>query len=201
MVETSNFGAIEQLKDHLAQAQGGNETALNDFFRQIEPGLWSYALKRTGNYDDAAELVADTEIKIWKSLGTLDPERNLIGWCLTAERNRWIDILRSQRSRPQPTYLPENEDMVDMTEMSAFADTGASPEDLVLLAESHNQLIEALNRLSPSQREAIYLVYFKDYTHPQAAELTQTPLGTTKTRLRLGLQHLKETYTTTPSQP
>jgi|SRR5579884_614929 len=187
MAETKNIGTVEQLQSHLIKAREGDQVALNDFFHQIEPALWSSALQKTGNYDEAAELVLDTEIKIWQSLSKINPEKNLVGWCLTVERNHWIDNLRSQKARPQATYLPDGEDITD----TLFSED-SSPEDTVLTAETHNQLITALNRLSHLQREAIYLAYFRELSHSDIATLTHNPPGTIKTRLRLGLQHLRE---------
>lgn len=70
--------------------------------------------------------------------------------------------------------------------------TGRSPSDEVLAGEERTTVRAAVDSLPPLQREALTLAYFGGHSYPEVAALLQIPLGTAKTRIRQGLQRLRE---------
>lgn len=75
----------------------------------------------------------------------------------------------------------------DLDETTAYPDVWVEAWQSI----QSSQVRAALMKIPPEQRLVIELAYFQGWTHSEIAEGTQTPLGTVKARMRLGLQHLK----------
>ncbi|PJE28038.1 sigma-70 family RNA polymerase sigma factor [Pseudooceanicola antarcticus] len=137
-------------------------------------------LMRSGMGSAAAEdVVQDVMLAVWHKAAQFDPARAQVsGWIYRIARNRQVDIAR-KAGRP----LPEEVE----TETPPEADPGA----LMALAEESGKLRQALAKLKPEQREVITRAYLGDLTHGEIREQTGLPLGTIKSRIRLGLERLR----------
>jgi RNA polymerase sigma-70 factor (ECF subfamily) len=100
-----------------------------------------------------------------------------LAWLVLIARSRALDRLR--RTKKGATPLPE--------------DSLKSPDTpgYVELAETREQVDAALARIPGEQADAIRLAFYGGLTHEQVAQRLQAPLGTVKTRIRLGLQRLR----------
>lgn len=108
-----------------------------------------------------------------------------MAWLMTIARSRAIDRLRSgwqDRQRKEPL------DMLNDRETEA-----ASPEEATVASERQKFVRTALRTLSPEQREVIELAYYGGLSHSEIAVKLNQPLGTVKTRTRLGMMKLRET--------
>jgi RNA polymerase sigma-70 factor (ECF subfamily) len=108
-------------------------------------------------------------------------------WLITIARSRAIDRLRASRLFQQRT------EQLGLTEGQQTARSFANIEEAVLLSERGRIVQAALLALPPEQREVIELGYFLGLSHSEIAERLCQPLGTVKTRARLGMMKLRET--------
>ncbi|WP_337459409.1 sigma-70 family RNA polymerase sigma factor [Oceanicola sp. S124] len=137
-------------------------------------------LMRSGMGSAAAEdVVQDVMLAVWHKAAQFDPGRAQVsGWIYRIARNRQVDIAR-KNGRPIPEEVE--------TETPPEADPGA----IMALAQESGKLRQALAKLKPEQREVIARAYLGDLTHGEIRDETGLPLGTIKSRIRLGLERLR----------
>jgi RNA polymerase sigma-70 factor (ECF subfamily) len=167
----------------LAQIQTGNEEALVALHAQYANLVYSVAYRVLNDQMAAEEVTQDTFMRLWNKSYTFDPEKGrFITWLLTVTRRLAIDVLR-QRQRREPVtgmlFMDEDPNLWE----NVLASDGSS--------DLRRTLVSVLNELPLEQRQLIELVYFYGLTHNDIAETTGLPLGTVKTRIRLGMQKLR----------
>jgi RNA polymerase sigma factor (sigma-70 family) len=128
----------------------------------------------------AEEATQDTFVTLWRRAGSYDPERaKLTTWLFVIARNRAIELVRARTRMPEP-----QEDVEPIGEES-------DPSDLVALGNDAERIARALAELPEPQLEVIKLAYFDGLSHGEIAERLAEPLGTVKSRIRLGLNRLR----------
>ena len=150
--------------------------ALFDYFA---PRLKGFIMRSGASAHQAEEIVQDVMLAIWRRADSFDPHRAQVSaWVYQIARNRQTDIARKE-NRPMPEELKE--------------DPGAEPDASQILAieQEAGQLKQALARLNTEQREIIEKAYLGELTHQEISTRTGLPLGTIKSRIRLGLQRLR----------
>ena len=153
-----------------------DEHALQYLYDQCSRPVYSLALRVLGNTDLAEEVVQDVFMKVWEAPEKWEPNRGaLMSWLLTVTRYAAIDRLRREKRRAT------TEPLEDHTEQAGS--DGSLGETLALNG--------ALGELPAEQRAVIQLAYYQGLTHQDIADVTGIPLGTVKTRLRLGMQKLR----------
>jgi RNA polymerase sigma-70 factor, ECF subfamily len=148
---------------------------------------FAVALRVLPDRERAEEVVQDVYVKLWRQPGLFDPQRGAFRpWLLRVVHHRAIDELRqANRDRAQTAEDPEGHIL------ETLADAGPAPDDVAESSIARERIIEALDKLSPSQREAIEMAYFDGLTQSEIAERLAEPLGTVKTRIRLGMRRLR----------
>lgn len=166
----------------------GDEQALSLLYDRYAASIMGLALKMIQQREIAEELVQETFVRVWQRAKTFDQARgNVAPWLFGIARNLSIDELRRRRVRPQPVY-----DDPDNPWLSELPDETVSVEGDVWLREQRTLIRAALRELSADQREALELAYFSGLTQREIAERLGNPLGTIKTRMRLGLLKLRD---------
>ena len=167
-----------------ALAQGGEE-ALRPLYARYAPivyGLASHSLERA----TAEEIVQDVFLALWRNAGQYDPARGpLRPWLLQIAHFRILNELRRRSRRPRLAADPDGE------MLAAIADTDPGPS-AAWNEYRRSAVRDALELLPPTQRQALGLAFFDELTHEQVADVLQLRLGTAKTRIRAGLQKLRE---------
>jgi RNA polymerase sigma-70 factor (ECF subfamily) len=176
----------EELMSRLAAGRREALGVLYDRYGALILGIAARSLGRGA----AEEVVQDVFLYVWRKAGTFDPSRGPFRpWVLTIAHHRMINELKRRGRRPSFEPDPEGARLGDL------AETGPGPEESAWLDDRRAILRDALAALPSSQGEALRLAFLEDFTHQQVAELLGLPLGTTKSRIRSGLQGLRARLT------
>jgi RNA polymerase sigma-70 factor (ECF subfamily) len=172
----------------LARVAAGDSRALEALYDRYSRVVYSAALRILGLPELAEEVVQETFWRVWRRSGTFQPGRGQVSsWILGIAHNLAIDELRRQRARPSPVYDEEDRPVLRDIEDSSMDVAGAAID-----AEQRRLISAALNQIPAEQREALELAYFGGLSQSEIAARLQNPLGTVKTRIRLGLQKLRD---------
>ncbi len=163
-----------------------DERALGALYDRYSRLAFSLAVRIIGDRALAEEITADSFVSVWRASGSYSAERGrFVAWLMSVVRHRAIDELRRLRVRPEGSAVELNETL----------QTTVHPDGLddVLDARQRQEVVRsALAGLPAPQREALELAYFGDLTQQEIAAKMGAPLGTIKTRMRLGLLKLRE---------
>jgi RNA polymerase sigma factor (sigma-70 family) len=129
----------------------------------------------------AEEVVQDVFVTLWRKHGTFDPARGPFkSWIAQIAKNRALNELRRRQGRGPHTDEPLDE----------LPDDSLEPDEAQWQAHRRMAIRAAVDALPAAQRQALSLAFFDELTHEQIASFLQTPVGTTKTRIRLALKRL-----------
>lgn len=163
----------------------GDGTGLAELYDRHGRALFSLAFRILRDQTDAEEVVQDVFVQAWRQAARYDTGRGpVVAWLLMLTRSRAIDRLRQRRGLP-----PMRDD--DVSALRDVADAGTPVDWQLLSAEQVRALRAALDELPVAQRTAIELAFYEGLTHAEVAERLEQPLGTVKTRIRLGLLRLR----------
>lgn len=169
---------IERLNQH-------DQQAFQWLYDQYSPALYGVVLRIVRDEDQAQDLLQDIFVKIWKNLESYDATKGrLFTWMLNVSRNTAIDALRSRKTQPS-NEIRTDEDSVHIVDRQHNTEQ-PNPD--------HIGIQDVVKQLRPDRKELIDLVYFGGYTHEEAAEELNLPLGTVKTRIRAALHELKQLF-------
>lgn len=169
----------------VGQVAQGDQTALATLYDTTNRLVFGLILRVLGETSAAEEVLLDVYTQVWRQSATYDSQRGSpLAWLTTIARSRAIDRLRAGWQTQQ---RQESLDVVTDRETSA-----ASPEEATVLSERQYLVKQALALLSPEQREVIELAYYSGLSHTEIAARLGQPLGTVKTRTRLGMLKLRE---------
>ncbi len=144
------------------------------------------AYRILGDGPSAEDVVQEAFLSLWRQAERLDPARGKVGsFLMTVVHHKAIDLLRSRRGEmmrrdPNPLDPP------------AFAQEGSDVLESVAESLERDAVRSALQSLPEEQRRPIELAYFEGLTHVEIADKLAIPLGTVKSRLRLGLEKMRQ---------
>src|SRR4051794_6756627 len=167
----------------LALVTAGNLDALQELYDRYRVMAYSIALRITTDASLAEDVVQDAFLGVWRNASRYVEGRGSVKtWVLSIVHHRAVDAIR--RRRPT-TELPEREDVppAALTLPDVWAEVAGNLD--------RAEIATAMASLSDVQREAIELAYWGGLTQQEIAERTGTPLGTVKSRVRLGLLALR----------
>jgi RNA polymerase sigma factor (sigma-70 family) len=155
--------------------------ALYDMYSSSLFGVISRIVIDTATSEDVLQ---ETFVKIWNSFSSYSTEKGrLFTWMVNVARNLAIDKIRSKdfKNQNKNQELENNVTFIDEQRNTIYQPELLGIRDLV-------------QKLKPEQKSILDLVYFKGYTHVEAAEELGIPLGTIKTRLRMAIQELRKHF-------
>jgi RNA polymerase sigma-70 factor (ECF subfamily) len=168
--QTSWMIAVRDQRDRRAFA------ALFDHFA---PRLKGFIMRSGMSAQRSEEIVQEVMLTVWRKADLFDPHRAQVSaWIYQIARNRQIDVARKE-NRPIPEELAQ--------------EPGVEPDASQILAieQEAGQLKYALSKLNSDQREMIERAYLGEMTHQEIKNHTGLPIGTIKSRIRLGLERLR----------
>lgn len=171
----------------VARAAAGDAAALATLYDAHARPVYSLVLRIVGDEADAEDVLQDVFAQAWRQAARYDASRGTVAaWLLNMARTRAIDRLRSRRARPDAGATTTDETWRDLPAPAA------DPGDALAAAEDAARVRKALGELPLLQRLAIELAYFEGLTQSEIAQRLEQPLGTVKTRIRLGLLKLRD---------
>jgi RNA polymerase sigma-70 factor (ECF subfamily) len=173
-------------RDRVRRIEARDADALGELYDQHGGRLLGLAQRILGSGGEAEEVVQEVFLYVWWAASTFDPARgSVLTWLLIATRSRAIDRLRARR----PASRGETRSLEDLGEGPVAAD---DVEASSAGRQWQSLCRAAIGELPAEQRRALELAYFEGLTQEEIAAKTATPLGTVKTRVRLGLMKLRE---------
>lgn len=176
----------------LTQIRSGDQAALAELYDRYAGPVYSLCLQTLGVPTLAEEAAQDTFMKVWQNPAAWDSTRGrFASWLLTVARYTAIDLLRVEQR--------QTTDSADTLDSVQVADDSTRPDDPLL--RDGRLLRELIAQLPPEQAQVVMLGFFRGYTHSELAAHLNLPLGTVKTRVRLGLQKLRTLWTAAHREP
>jgi RNA polymerase sigma-70 factor, ECF subfamily len=164
----------------------GDEQALAALYDGTCGMVYGLALRVVGSPACAEDIALEVYLQVWRTAQTYNVSRGSVSaWLVTIARSRAIDWLRSRKAR-----AAEVTDPID--EIHELRDQRPSPEVVSMEANRSRAVREAMASLPEEQRRLIELAYFSGLSHNEIARDLGLPLGTVKSRIRLGMLHMRE---------
>jgi RNA polymerase sigma-70 factor (ECF subfamily) len=169
----------------IRRIENRDEGALDEVYRRHVRGVYGLVFRILGEATAAEDVVQEVFLKLWRQPASYNAERgSLSSWLLGVAHNRAIDVLRRRRTHPE-ARLP------DPSEFDVVPDGALDPSDIAGLRELSEAVRLALTRIPEEQRRAIEMAFFEGKTHVEISDELGEPLGTAKTRIRLGMRKLR----------
>jgi RNA polymerase sigma-70 factor (ECF subfamily) len=183
--DTKVSGNEQRWRTYLEGIREGQTEPLARLYDETSFILFGLALRVLTDQADAEEVVLDVYQQVWRAHHTYDAARGgILSWLTVMTRSRAIDRLRSAGTR-RARELPIEEGRDEPSHQPA-------PETQSIFAQQRRIIRRALAALAPEQRQAIELAFFRGLTHSEVAERLGAPLGTIKTRIRIGMHRLRD---------
>ncbi len=175
------------LAEKLAQAlsrvaQFRDREAFATLFDHFAPRIKYFLMRKGSNAEQAEDLVQEAMIAIWSKAALYSPEKGSVAtWAFTVARNLRIDRLRRERAQLYET----------LEDFDAEDETPSAHESLAR-AQEDTAVSRALAQIPEEQRQLLILSYVDDVPQSEIAQRLKIPLGTVKSRMRLGYQRLRK---------
>lgn len=158
-----------------------NEKAISLLYDNYADTLYGVALKVTQDEALAQDVLQESFVKIWKKGESYDPKKaKLFTWLFRIVRNTAIDKIRGIGKKQ------EKEVQIEKSNVYTIGVSTIVPE--------HIDVMEHVNTLDPKYSEVLEALFFLGMTQQEASEALNIPLGTVKSRLKIGLRELKKLY-------
>jgi RNA polymerase sigma-70 factor (ECF subfamily) len=177
-------------RDLLVRAADGDQQAIAALYDRYGGVLYAVAYRVARQRADAEDAVVEAFTQAWRDASRFEASRGSVaGWLTMIARSRALDIVRARSRRDRITASASSREPEGSLAMGS---SPADPSDSYDTTERKRQVQAALEALSPPQRQAIELAFFEGLSQSEIAQRLEEPLGTIKTRVRLGMQKLRE---------
>ena len=179
------MSSIEKPRDLVPRLRAGDTSAYRELMQLYERRLYAFANRILRDSDDAMDVVQDTFIRVFKSVGSFQGDAAFTSWIFRITRNLCIDRLR-RKKRVQMTEfndaLKANPNALDKPSLTGQA-SFQTPDNQSLSRELGDQMLEALKVLSESHREILLLRELEGLSYGEISEILGVPSGTVMSRL------------------
>jgi RNA polymerase sigma-70 factor, ECF subfamily len=171
---------LSKEKGLLILAKNGDLAAFEKILSQYEKAIFNHLYRLVGRREDAEDLTQKTFIKLYRSIKTIDLEKNFKAWLYKIATNTAYDWLRIKKR--EATFL--SDDIENCAETIDAEDTYYSIERL-------EDLERALNKIKPAYKSILLLCYKDCLAYQEIAEVLNIPINTVKTHIYRAKQALK----------
>lgn len=165
----------------------GDKNALSELYDSSSAQVFGLIVRIVSDRAAAEEIALDVYVQVWKRATAFDSDRgSAAAWLFLIARSRAIDYLRSRtgQARGREQALPE--------EYRQISDQSPDPEAAAEAGSRRAVIVAAMDELDTEKRQAVELAFFGGLSHSEIAEQLRLPIGTVKTRIRSGLQKLRQ---------
>lgn len=163
----------------------GDADACSGFYDRYARLVHPLILRIVQDAADAADVLQEVFWEAWQAAASYDPKRGSPeAWIVMRARTRAIDRIRAIRRRGE-TFVAPIDEAVAVAPVERGGDAAERAADRAIV-------VGVLDRLPENQREVIELAYYGGFTQTEIADRLKQPLGTVKTRMRLGMERLRE---------
>ncbi len=175
----------------MAAITSRDELAFAVLYDRYADLVYSASLRVLSDPQLAEDAAQDVFTRLWNQPRSFIPERGrFLSWLMSVTRNRAVDELRSRGRRIRREMSGSVGEQDDI--LSTIPDGNVEdPLRAAQLGEQRSAVLAALAAIPADQRQALELAYFGGLTQQEIAEKLGEPLGTVKTRIRLGMQKLR----------
>ena len=153
--------------------------AFRELFDYFGPRIKSFLFKSGGSFSQAEECMQEAMATVWQKAHMFDSSKaSASTWIFTIARNKQLDAIRKIR-RPEPEDLPWMD--IEQTD----------PSQSIIIQEEQKYLAFAVSKLPTNQKILIEKAFYGDLSHSEISKLTDLPLGTVKSRIRLSIERLR----------
>jgi RNA polymerase sigma-70 factor (ECF subfamily) len=172
----------------MAAVATSSSVALEELYLRYSRVILSFATRMLGDRQSGEELLQEVFVRAWRQASSYSSGRGtVVTWLLSITHNLCIDELRKRGRRPVRASAPDPSLL-----MMNISSSEPSAHELAEVAELRKTVADAMSLLPSKQRTALELAYYNGLSQREIAEALGEPLGTIKTRMRLGLQKLRE---------
>lgn len=152
--------------------------------------VYSTALRVLSDQGLAEDAAQEVFVRLWRKPESFISERGrFVSWIVSVARNRAVDDLRSRSRRRKREVLTAGQPAD--TGVADIADENENPLRSVELNDTRAHILVAMKEIPVDQRQALEMAYFGGLTQQEIAAHLHVPLGTVKTRIRLGMKKLR----------
>ena len=174
-------------KEIIERARNGDPAAWEEIIADHGEGVFRYAFLKLGNVQEAEEVAQETFVRAFRYLDRFDDDRPLRPWLLSISanlaRNRWRSFAR---------YRAAIQRLVERRPGSPMLQGDLTPARADPIKWRARRLREAVEQLSKSDRDVLYLRYFLDLSVTEAAQVLEVAEGTVKSRSHRAIVRLRE---------
>jgi len=173
----------------LRRIASGDQAAAGELYDRHSRALYSLILRIVADETEAEDVLQEVFAQAFRQASRYDATRGVVAaWLLMMARSRAIDRIRAKRTRFEGRTG-------EVERIDQMPDTQPDAASMMLTEEQTRSVQRALGELPLMQRMAIELAYYEGLSHSEIAERLEQPLGTVKTRIRLGLLKLRDALT------
>ena len=180
----------------ITRSQQGDVDAFNQLVLLYQRLLYNTIFRLLGDYDAASDITQDTFIAAFKAIRTYRGGASFRAWLLRIGTNLTHDHWRRLQRRPTSSLdeIEEEEHHYTLSRLQsvASAELPANPEEHILTRELQELLQQGLARLPLEQRTAVILCDIQGLAYEEVAQITQTTLGTVRSRISRGRSRLRD---------
>jgi len=164
-----------------AIAENRDRQAFADLFGHFAPRLKSFAMRAGADATTAEEIAQDTMLTVWRRAETFDGTKSSVStWVFTIARNKRIDLVRRERRHDLVLEIEDRQ-----------VDPSPTPSEMVERFQTSRQIANTIEELPDDQASVLRMAFLEDKSHVAIAENLGLPLGTVKSRIRLGLGKMR----------
>ncbi len=171
----------------------GDAVAWEEIVQRFHRRIYNICYRFTGSQQDAEDLGQEVFIKVYRTLGSYDPDKGaFMTWVATLTRNLLVDHFRRSKQERVTDSIdePAGPEEETLSLAARLEDSGPAPDARLQSREAQELVQKGLQKLSPELREAVILRNLQDMDYREIALALKVPEGTVKSRINRGRTEL-----------